>query len=79
MMKNTHICWVFAPNNVHDEMGRGCYNNQLLMSGDIICGGFMGASMMQPLHCLPHGLRALLELCSLTEINCLHCPLSLLQ
>lgn len=39
----------------------------------------MGASMMQPLHCLPHGLRALRELCSLTEINCLHCPLSLLQ
>lgn len=42
-------------------MARGWYNNQLLMSGDIICGGFIGASMMQSLYCLPHRLPARLD------------------
>lgn len=32
--------------NVKIDVARGWYNNQLVMSGDIICGGFMGASMM---------------------------------
>lgn len=46
------------------------------MSGDIICGGFIMASMMQYFHCLPPCPSGL---CSLPEINYLHCPLSQLQ